>query len=242
MNIIRKSFRQLGVADRIMLDIMKYKHSRTFHKIHFGYDLKIFYQKLQFTLKLRITEKYKVLQDKVIDKIEENNEIFYDFFSSVLEDLNELSSKIEDKDKRNVYVDTLTGLEKIINKIEDQLLKMREILYEGKLKNIKDKKIEGAINFTNRNMNVLDTIREKIDLIDDTTDDTRHYLEINKKYNLYSKILLVLSVTFIAFSLLDYSVFPRESAIGVLLINIVALWGIYISKINTLKTHFSQEL
>lgn len=242
MSIIRKYFRQLGVADRIMLDIMKYKYTRKFDKIHFGYDLKIFYQKLQLTLKLRITEKYKVLQDKVIDKIEENNEIFYDFFSSVLDDLNELSSKIEDKDKRNVYVDTLTRLEKIINKIEDQLLKMREILYEGKLKNIKDKKIEGAINFTNRNMNVLDTIREKIDLIDDTTNDTRHYLEINKKYNLYSKILLVLSATFIAFSLLDYNVFPREGAIGLLLINIVALWGIYISKIDTLKTHFSQDI
>ncbi len=237
-----KSWKKRGEVTKGMSDYLTILDKTYENELQFGFELKLIYQKLKILLMLKINEEYKKQQAKMISKIQETNKVIFDFLNHLATSLDSLSKHQEVIMNKEIYLDKLSKVEKLLDKIQNQLFSIQEILEELSIREINSNSLIPEKNATNRNMNILIAIRSKIDSIDELTGDTRGYRQINRKYNYYNNTLLVISGIFILIAIIGLQWMPRSIAgvcIGATLIGIL---GIYKDKKYIINTYFPKEI
>ncbi|WP_432400894.1 hypothetical protein [Wukongibacter sp. M2B1] len=196
----------------------------------------------------KCTDTTKIFADKIEDIIGSNYEelsVLEDNINATIEMLSEKAKKCQEcahecNGVEYIYLTGLTELLDSLDGVQRALLKMKDEL-ESNFYMLKERKKIHLLNLTNRNINKLLGIREKIDLMDDITNDTRLYIEISKKYNLYNRAFLVSFITGLILSIISFSRTLFIIPVGITILSLIALLGFYMDRAITLKRFFSDR-
>ncbi|MBS4538226.1 hypothetical protein GOQ27_07110 [Clostridium sp. D2Q-11] len=190
----------------------------------------LFFMKLVTKRVSRLRRINNDLQNNIMSFCEKSNNIHGPNLIKVNNGLGEILAELEKEGIKDIYLESITNLENVLDEVQMNLLKVKKMIHKPIYKDIKEKRLSSLINQTNRNINIILEIRDKIDKIDNITHDKRFQVEVNKKYNKNKKILLALSFSFLIISFFNFDFLPAIISIGTSLMCFIAYIGIYVNR------------
>lgn len=209
--------------------------------------IRIVYQKFILKVYSKLDSKNCRLEIKLFNQIDSINQLCFELLTELtnsldeaIDDLNHNSLYKSNLD--NVYIDNLSQIESALDNIQLHLIKSKSILDKRYFKYHKRKKIDSLLQKTNRNLNMIIEIRDKISLLDDMTNNMRFYTELNKKYHTYCNFLLVVIIINAVLAIINIPYYPRLISVGVGLMSLIGFTGFKCSKHRTNMLYFKNRI
>lgn len=208
---------------------------------------RLVYQEFRLKLYSKIRNKNYELENELVSKIEYINQLYFDLFSQILDDFENLIIGLSEDEslKPNLdgmYVNCLTHVETKLDESQFQLIKIKSILDRKYFRyNKNSRKIDSLLKGTNRNLNLIIRIREKIDTLDDMTNNMRFYTEVNRKYKKNCGILLGITIFNFVLFVINWAYYPRIISIGIGFLSLAGYVGMKYGKHRINSSYFKER-